>query len=131
MAVAMVTLGPVSPAPAASVDKDWSGRGVTQGDWDRFDRDRFGDLRGCLFGYRPGLDVLTPGYNPAPVSGYCPPPVAYYPTPLVAAPTTPLILSGPSRYYCDLPSTALAGNALSRVTGSLCRDGSAVWALPR
>ncbi len=87
------------------------------------------DARGCVFGPRPGLDRLVPGYNPGPQPYYCPPPAALYPAPPVAAPTAGLYLSAPSRSHCLLRSSGLMGDSLSPLAGSLCRDDSEVWAL--
>lgn len=121
-------LGRAAPAVAASADRVWGNNGdwgYQVGGWAGWDG------RGCVFGYKPGIDVLTPGYNPGPYPAYCPPPVAVYPAPTVAAPTAPLYLSAPSRYYCTLQSPALAGDRLSQVTESLCRDGDDLWAEKR
>lgn len=89
------------------------------------------DQRGCVFGPRPGLDRLVPGYNPGAQPYYCPPPVALYPAPPVAAPTAALYLSAPNRSYCLLRSSGLMGGTLSQLAGSLCRDDDALWALAR
>ncbi|MBK3775011.1 hypothetical protein JJL56_06840 [Azospirillum sp. YIM DDC1] len=100
----------VLPAAAQTTSLDW-------------------DQRGCVFGPRPGLDRLVPGYNPGAQPYYCPPPAALYPAPPVAAPTASLYLSAPSRSYCLLRSSGLMGDSLSQLAGSLCRDDSALWAL--
>ncbi|AWJ83785.1 hypothetical protein TSH58p_09745 [Azospirillum sp. TSH58] len=87
------------------------------------------DQRGCVFGPRPGLDRLVPGYNPGAQPYYCPPPAALYPAPPVAAPAASLYLSAPSRSHCLLRSSGLMGDRLSQLAGSLCRDDAALWAL--
>ncbi|CAO3372522.1 hypothetical protein [Azospirillum argentinense] len=87
------------------------------------------DPRGCVFGPRPGLDRLVPGYNPGAQPYYCPPPAALYPAPPVAAPAASLYLSAPSRSHCLLRSSGLMGDGLSQLAGSLCRDDAAPWAL--
>lgn len=94
-------------ASAAASDLDWPGHG-------------------CVFGYRFGIDLLVPGYNPGPYPAYCPPPVATYPAPAASAPNAPLFTVTPLSYYCQsqLWSTVLAGDPLSQVSGSLCRDNS-------
>ncbi|MDQ2104858.1 hypothetical protein [Azospirillum isscasi] len=89
------------------------------------------DKHGCVFGPRPGLDRLVPGYNPGAQPYYCPPPAALYPAPSVASPSAALYLSAPSRSYCLLRSSGLMGGDLSQLAGSLCRDDAAVWALAR
>ncbi|WP_094305181.1 hypothetical protein [Azospirillum brasilense] len=89
------------------------------------------DQRGCVFGPRPGLDRLVPGYNPGAQPYYCPPPAALYPAPPVASPSAALYLSAPSRSYCLLRSSGLMGSTLSQLAGSLCRDDAALWALAR
>ncbi len=89
------------------------------------------DRRGCVFGPRPGLDLLVPGYNPGAQPYYCPPPAALYPAPPAAPPTAGLYLSAPSRSYCLLRSSGLMGDNLSQLAGSLCRDDAASWALTR
>ena len=100
----------IPPAAAQTTSLDW-------------------DQRGCVFGPRPGLDRLVPGYNPGAQPYYCPPPAALYPAPPVAAPTASHYLSAPSRSYCLLRSSGLMGDSLSQLAGSLCRDDAALWAL--
>ncbi len=82
--------------------------------------------RGCVFGYKFGVDLLTPGYNPGPYPAYCPPPVAVYPAPPVAAPTAPLIMATAPRYFCTVRSAPLAGDRLSSLSGILCGGDSAL-----
>ena len=113
------------PGPVAAqtfIAGDWNFRvgGAAEADW-----------HSCIFGYRFGLDLLVPGYNPGPVPAYCPPPIAFYPMPPVAAPTAPLYLASPSRSTCALQSAGLAGQLLSSLPDSLCRDDSTLWAQMR
>jgi hypothetical protein len=114
------TAGPVAAETIAAGDWEFRVGGAADGDW-----------RSCIFGYRFGLDLLVPGYNPGPVPAYCPPPIAYYPMPPVAAPTAPLYLASPSRSTCALRSAGIAGDRVSSVLDSLCRDDSALWAQMR
>ena len=83
-----------------------------------------GEGRGCVFGYRFGIDLLVPGYNPGPYPAYCPPPVAVYPAPPVAKPTAPLILATEPAYFCTVRSALLAGKPLSSLSGLLCGGDS-------
>lgn len=83
-----------------------------------------GEGRGCVFGYKFGIDLLVPGYNPGPYPAYCPPPVAVYPAPPVATPTAPLILATEPAYFCTVRSALLAGKPLSSLSGLLCGGDS-------
>lgn len=96
--------------------------GTTSLDWDG---------RGCIFGPRPGLERLVPGYDPGPQPYYCPPPAALYPAPPVAAPTSPLYLPTPRRAVCALRSIERPGGPLATLEPYLCRDDAALWARAR
>lgn len=125
VAAAMVTGALTMAGPVAAqtiVGGDWGFMAGGAADWDG---------RGCIFGYRFGLDLLVPGYNPGPVPAYCPPPIAFYPRPSQAALAAPLYLASPSRSSCALQSAGLAGQLLSSLPDSLCRDDSALWAQTR